>query len=287
MSLRNPMGIVEKARRHGVAVPGFNIHNLEMLRGVIDGAAAERANVIVQITPTALAHGGLEYITACLRAAGEKLDFPIALHLDHCDSPELIIQCIRAGFTSVMIDASKLPYDENVEQVRRIVEIGHACGVAVEGELGRVGGTEDDLHVSDAEAYYTVPEEALSYVQETKIDMLAVAIGTAHGVYKGEPKLDFDRLAAIRDLVPVPLVLHGASGVPEASVRRAIENGIAKVNIATELKMPMAEAIRACFAKNPEESDPRKYMRAGKEAVEAMVVRKIRMCNASGLADLT
>ena len=278
MALRNPMGIIEEARRRGVAVPGFNIHNLEMLRGVIDGAEKLHAPVIVQITPTALAHGGLPYITACAKAAGELLDFPIALHLDHCGDVPLIMRCLRAGFTSVMIDAAELPYEENVATVRRVAEIAHDCGVAVEGEIGRIGGTEDELHVNDAEAYYTVPEEAQAYARETGIDMIAVAIGTAHGVYKGEPKLDFARLRAIASLVKVPIVLHGASGVPDASVREAIRNGISKVNIATELKMPMADAIKACFCAKPDESDPRKYMRAGKEAVQAMVEKKIQLC---------
>lgn len=285
MGLVNPLFFIEAARRKGMAIAAFNVHNLETIQGVVEGAAAERAPVIIQTTPGTLKHAGIPYVAACVKVAAELHDIPIALHVDHCPSYSTIEECIRYGYTSVMIDGSKLPYDENVSLVKRVVELAHGIGVAVEGELGRIGGTEDDLSIDEMEAVFTVPEEADAFVEATGIDTLAIAIGTAHGVYKGEPKLDFKRLAAIRERVSLPLVLHGASGVPEDSVKTAIQGGICKINIATELKIPMANAIQQVFEENPEENDPRNYMGAAKEAVKEVVRQKIRLCGCSGLAD--
>lgn len=285
MGLVNPLFFIEAARRKGMAIAAFNVHNLETIQGVVEGAAAERAPVIIQTTPGTLKHAGIPYVAACVKVAAELHDIPIALHVDHCPSYSTIEECIRYGYTSVMIDGSKLPYDENVSLVKRVVELAHGIGVAVEGELGRIGGTEDDLSIDEMEAVFTVPEEADAFVEATEIDTLAIAIGTAHGVYKGEPKLDFKRLAAIRERVSLPLVLHGASGVPEDSVKTAIQGGICKINIATELKIPMANAIQQVFEENPEENDPRNYMGAAKEAVKEVVRQKIRLCGCSGLAD--
>lgn len=285
MGLVNPLFFIEAARRKGMAIAAFNVHNLETIQGVVEGAAAERAPVIIQTTPGTLKHAGIPYVAACVKVAAELHDIPIALHVDHCPSYSTIEECIRYGYTSVMIDGSKLPYDENVSLVKRVVELAHGISVAVEGELGRIGGTEDDLSIDEMEAVFTVPEEADAFVEATGIDTLAIAIGTAHGVYKGEPKLDFKRLAAIRERVSLPLVLHGASGVPEDSVKTAIQGGICKINIATELKIPMANAIQQVFEENPEENDPRNYMGAAKEAVKEVVRQKIRLCGCSGLAD--
>lgn len=184
-----------------------------------------------------------------------------------------------------MIDGSELPYEENVALVKKVVDLAHCVGVAVEGELGRIGGTEDDMSVDEREATFTVREEAKAFVDATGIDTLAVAIGTTHGIYKWEPKLDFKRLDNIRKLVDIPLVLHGASGVDDESIRKAVAGGICKVNIATELKIPMAEAIQKVFSVKPQENDPRKYMGAAKEAVKDAVRRKIRLCGCNGLAD--
>jgi len=285
MGLVNPLFFIEAARRKGIAIAAFNVHNLETIQGVVEGAAAERAPVIVQTTPGTLKHAGIPYVAACVKVAAELHDIPIALHVDHCSSYSTIEECIRYGYTSVMIDGSKLPYDENVNLVKRVVELAHGVCVAVEGELGRIGGTEDDLSIDEREAALTVPEEADAFAKATGIDTLAIAIGTAHGVYKGEPKLDYKRLAAIKERVSLPLVLHGASGVPEASIKAAIQGGIAKINIATELKIPMAHAIQQVFKEKPEENDPRNYMGAAKEAVKEVVRQKIRLCGCSGLAD--
>ncbi len=285
MPLVNPLYFLDKAREKGIAIAAFNVHNLETIQAVVEGAAEEKSPVIIQTTPGTLKHAGIPYVAACVKEAGRLYDLPIALHVDHCPSYQTIVQCIQHGYTSVMIDGSMLPYDENVALVKKVVETAHYAGVAVEGELGRIGGTEDDMVVEDENAFFTVPSEAKAFVEDTGIDFLAVAIGTAHGIYKGEPKLQFERLSEIRKTVDVPLVLHGASGVPEASIKEAIRRGITKINIATELKIPMAEAIKRSFADNPRENDPRNYMGAAKKAVKKAVREKIQMCGSSGFAD--
>lgn len=284
MALVNPMGFIRQAQRHHVAIASFNIHNLETVQAVVEGAAEENCPVIVQTTPGTLKHAGIPYIGAIVKAASEKYDIPIALHLDHCSSFETILQCIRCGYTSVMIDTAHLPYDENVAMVKKVVEVAHAVGVAVEGELGKIGGTEDDLTVDQRSASFTVPEEAKDFVDKTGIDMLAIAIGTAHGVYKGIPNLDFERLTAIRNTVDLPLILHGASGVPDDQIKESLKRGISKINIATELKLPMAAAIQDTFAKKPTENDPRNYMGNAKKAVKEVVKQKIRLCNGTDFA---
>lgn len=285
MPLVNPLYFLDKAREKGIAIAAFNVHNLETIQAVVEGAAEEKSPVIIQTTPGTLKHAGIPYVAACVKEAGRLYDIPIALHVDHCPSYQTIVQCIQHGYTSVMIDGSMLPYDENVALVKKVVETAHYAGVAVEGELGRIGGTEDDMVVEDENAFFTVPSEAKAFVEDTGIDFLAVAIGTAHGIYKGEPKLQFERLSEIRKTVDVPLVLHGASGVSEASIKEAIRRGITKINIATELKIPMAEAIKRSFADNPRENDPRNYMGAAKKAVKKAVREKIQMCGSSGFAD--
>lgn len=285
MALVNPMGFIQKAQERGVAIASFNVHNLETIQAVAEGAALENCPVIIQTTPGTLKHAGIGYVAAIVKQAAREYDVPIALHVDHCTSFETIIQCIRGGYTSVMIDTAHLPYEENVAMVRKVVEIAHAAGVAVEGELGRIGGTEDLLQVDAREAAFTVPSEAKDFVERTGIDMLAIAIGTAHGEYRGEPKLDFDRLSAIRKVVDIPLILHGASGVPDQQIRESLHRGISKINIATELKIPMAAAIQDTFSRNPKENDPRKYMGNAKNAVTEVVRQKIRLCGGTNLAD--
>jgi tagatose bisphosphate family class II aldolase len=286
MPLVSSLALIQKAKAQKKAIAAFNIHNLETIQAVIEGAAEMRAPVIIQTTPGTLRHAGVAYIGAIIRKAAEIHDIPIALHMDHCPSYDTIVSCIQNHYTSVMVDGSRLPYNENVRLVSDVVRMAHAVGVQVEGEIGRISGVEDDIFVNHVEAALTVPGEAKQFVEDTGIDTLAVAIGTAHGMYSGEPKLDFERLTAIYDLVDVPLVLHGASGVPDESIREAIRRGIAKINIATELKNPMADAIKKAFKDNPEENDPRKYMGAAKDAVKQMVIRKIRLSHSAGLADL-
>lgn len=283
MALVNPRIFMQKAQEKGVAIAAFNVHNLETIQAVMEGAAEEMAPVIIQTTPGTLKHAGLHNVAAIVKAQAALYDIPVALHVDHCTSFDTIVKCIQHGYTSVMIDSAELPYEENIQSVRRVVEVAHAAGVFVEAEIGRIGGVEDDMFINEEEAAFTVPEEAADFAQATGIDSLAIAIGTAHGMYKGEPKLDFARLSAIRKLVQIPLVLHGASGVPDDSIRESLTRGIVKINIATELKLPMADAIRASLM-NAEESDPRNYMGAARNAVKKVVKDKIRLCNSSGLA---
>ena len=285
MALMSPLEFVLAAREKGIAIGAFNVHNLETIQAVIEGAAEERAPVIVQTTPGTLKHAGIECIAACVRTVSDLYDVPVALHLDHCSSLGTIVRCIRLGYTSVMIDGSQLPYDENVEVVRKVAGLAHCVGVAVEAELGRVAGVEDDLKVDELRSALTDPSEARDFARSTGVDMLAVAIGTAHGVYKGKPELDLERLSAIREIVEIPLVLHGASGVPDETVAETIRRGICKINIATELKTAMAGAIKACLLMDQGESDPRRYMGAAKDAVKQLVRTKIQLFGSSGLAD--
>ena len=216
--------------------------------------------------------------------AAEKYNIPIAIHLDHFEVIDEIKHFVDLGFKSTMIDASHAPFEENVSTVKKVVEYAHKYDATVEAELGRLGGQEDDLVVDEKDSKYTNPKQAKEYVERTGIDSLAVAIGTAHGLYKGEAKLDLDRLKEIRDMVDVPLVLHGASDVPDELVKKAISLGICKVNVATDLKIPFSDAVKKYFIENPEANDPRKYMTPGKEAMKKVVEHKIMVCGSNGKA---
>lgn len=283
MSLVNPLKLLQKSNKMDVAIPAFNIHNLETAKAVIEAASEVNSPVMIATTPGTLRHAEVSCIASIVKSLSELHEIPIALHLDHCNEYETIIAALRNGYTSVMIDAAELPYEENVKLVRDVVKTAHSIDVPVEAELGRIGGTEDDLTVDEREATLTVPNEAKKFIEDTGIDTLAIAIGTAHGVYKGEPKLDYERLSKIYNLVDIPLVLHGASGVPTESVKKAIKLGISKVNIATELKIPMADAIKKYFKNNPNSNDPRKYLGVGQEAIKTVVKDKISMCNSNKL----
>lgn len=269
------------AQKNGYAVPAFNIHNLETIQVVVETACEMRSPVILAATPSTVKYAGVEFLYEMAKAATGKYDIPIALHLDHHESIEDIKKAIDMGYKSVMIDASHHEFANNIDIVKSIVDYAHKYDVTVEAELGKLGGQEDDLVVDEKDAMYTNPEQAIEFVEKTGIDSLAVAIGTAHGLYKSEPKLDFDRLGEIRKKVSIPLVLHGASGVPFESVQKTIDLGITKVNIATELKIPFAQAIKEFFDANPNESDPRKYLIPAKNAMKNVVIDKITMCKSS------
>jgi len=208
---------------------------------------------------------------------------PVALHLDHGTSFDQVIQCIRYGFTSVMIDGSKYSLEENIALTKKVVEIARAVGVSTEAELGKIGGTEDDISVSDKDAMLTNPNDVKYFVEQTNVDSLAVAIGTAHGQYKFEPKLDFDRLAKIRDLVDIPIVLHGSSGVPDKDVQKAISLGVRKVNIDTNIREAFVKGVREAV-KDPKEIDPRKLLGPARDEMIAIVREKIRIFGSSGKA---
>lgn len=280
----NTVDMFQKAKKEKYAIPAFNIHNLETFQVVVDTAAELNSPVILASTPGTISYSGGDYLVSMGSAAAERYEIPIALHLDHFESFEEIKKYIDFGFKSVMIDASHHPFDENVKNVKQVVEYAHEHGVSVEAELGRLGGVEDDLVVDEKDAKFTNPEQAREFIELTGIDSLAVAIGTAHGLYKGEPKIDFERLEDIHSVVNIPLVLHGASDIPDAMVKRTIKLGICKVNIATDLKIPFSNAVKQYFNENPDANDPRKYMTPGKEAMKEVVVEKILMCGSNGKA---
>jgi tagatose 1,6-diphosphate aldolase GatY/KbaY len=266
------------AQRNQYAVPAFNIHNLETFQVAVETAAELRSPVIIAGTPSTTTYAGSEYLVAIAEVAARKYDIPIAIHLDHFEEFDQIEKYIQDGFRSAMMDASHCSFEENIERVKKVVAYAHRHDTTVEAELGKLGGQEDDLIVDEKDAIYTNPDQAGEFVARTNIDSLAVAIGTAHGLYKGEPKLDFDRLAEIRKRVSIPLVLHGASDIPDEFVRKAISLGICKVNVATDLKIPFSDAVKKFFIENPKESDPRKYMTPGKLAMKEIVAHKIKVC---------
>lgn len=284
MSFVNSRELLNDARVHGYAVGAFNVENMEMMQAVIAAAEAESAPLVLQTTPSTLKYAGTAIFSAMAQAMAERAKIPVAIHLDHGDGFELCRRAAWDGYTSLMIDGSKLPLEDNIALVRRVVQMAGDVPQqpAVEAELGRLGGKEDSLEVLDGEDIYTDPGEAARFVEETKIDSLAVAIGTAHGFYKGEPKLDFDRLAQLRDAVPVPLVLHGSSGVPDADVQHAISLGVCKVNFATELRAAYTVAVRQTLASDSALYDPKKFGATGREAVIELVRHRISVCGACG-----
>jgi fructose-bisphosphate aldolase class II len=216
--------------------------------------------------------------------AASLASIPVAIHLDHGPSFEVVMMALRAGFTSIMRDASKLPYEENVAEVRKVVEACHAIGVPVEAEIGRLGGAEEHVVVSEREAAMSDPDECASFVDDAGFDFLAVAIGNAHGFYKGEPKLDFERLEAIRDRVSVPLVLHGASGIPDDAITKAVELGICKINIDTEIRNAFIRTMQAFTTENPDQIDPRKVFAPCIDAMQAVVEHKMEIFRSAGRA---
>ena len=270
MSLETTKEMLKRAQGCGYAVGAFNVENMEMAMGVLRAAEELCAPVILQTTPSTLRYAPPAAFAGMVRALAEGCRVPVALHLDHGDSPGLCMEAAGSGYTSVMMDGSKLPFEENIAVTARVRgELPE--GISLEAELGTVGGKEDSR---EAEGAYTDPGAAAEYVRRTGADSLAVAIGTAHGFYQGEPRLDFERLEAIREAVEVPLVLHGASGVPDGKVRRAVELGICKVNFATELRAAYTLGVREAL-KDPGVYDPKVYGRAGAAAVAALVKGKL------------
>jgi fructose-bisphosphate aldolase class II len=263
--------------KNGYAVGQFNVNNLEFLQAIVEVAEEERSPVILGVSEGAMKYMGLEYTVAMAKAAAEKASVPVILHLDHGSSYQVVLKCIRAGFSSIMIDASHYPLEENIAKTKQVVDACHVLGIDVEGELGRIGGTEDDLTVDEREASLAIPEEAQRLVQETGIDALAPAIGSAHGPYKGKPELDFDRLAKIRDLTGVPLVLHGGSGIPDEDIRKAISLGVSKINVNTENQIAFTAKVREILINDAKVYDPRKILGPAREAIKEVVREKIRL----------
>ncbi|RIH86353.1 Fructose-bisphosphate aldolase [Meiothermus luteus] len=299
--------VLNKARREGYAVPSFNTNNLEITQAILETAEALRAPVFIQVSDGARKYAGLENLANLVRDMASRVSVPVVLHLDHGADYKMVLQALRAGFTSVMIDASHHPFEENVHETKKCVEAAHAVGVSVEAELGRLQGIEDNIVVEAKDAFLTDPDEAARFVEETGIDYLAIAIGTSHGAYKGKgrPYIDHARLEQIAQKVSIPLVLHGSSGVPQwlkdkmkatgadlgdptgihdEDVRRAIPNGIAKINIDTDLRLAFTAGIREVVMGNPKEFDPRKILGKGREYLKQVIREKFELMGTVGRA---
>lgn len=276
--------ILLDAHKKGYAVGAFNVNNMEIVQAIIEAAKETNSPVILQASQGGLKYAGVEYIAAMAKVAAETAKVPVAIHLDHGTDFVQIMKCIRNGFTSVMIDGSKYPLEENIAITKKVVEIAHAVGVSVEAELGKIGGTEDDITVDERDATFTDPDEAERFVKETGVDYLAIAIGTAHGPYKGEPKLDFDRLKVIKERLNMPIVLHGSSGVPEDSIRKAVSLGVNKINIDTDIRMAFNKGVRDFVNNNPDVYDPRKILGPAREEMKKVIIEKMIMFGSAGRA---
>ncbi len=281
MSIISTKYLLQDAQARGYAVPAFNIHNAETIQAILEVCKELNSPVILAGTPGTFKHIAFEEIYALCEAYSESYGIPLALHLDHHETLADITRKVNAGVRSAMIDGSHFPFAENVKLVKSVVDFCHRFDCSAEAELGRLGGVEDDMDVDEESAFLTDPQEARRFVELTGVDSLAVAIGTAHGLYTKRPKIDFKRLGEIREVVSVPLVLHGASDVPDEFVRRTIELGVCKVNVATELKIAFAAAVKKWFGDNPEGNDPRYYMRVGMDAMKEVVRSKVAVCGSA------
>ena len=299
MPLVTTKEMFEKAYEGGYAIGAFNVNNMEIIQGITEAAKELNSPLILQVSKGARNYANPIYLTKLVEAALEDTGLPICLHLDHGDSFETCKSCIDGGFTSVMIDGSHLPFEENIAVTKRVVEYAHDRGVVVEGELGRLAGVEDEIKVSAEDSSYTRPEEVYEFASKTGVDSLAIAIGTSHGAFKfkGEPKLRFDILEKVTEILPgFPIVLHGASsvipefveminkyggdmpgaqGVPEELLRKAAESAVCKINIDSDLRLAMTGTIRKHFAEHPSDFDPRQYLKPAREAIKQMVAHKI------------
>ena len=272
------------AQKGNYAVGAFNVENMEMVMAVMEAAEELKSPVIMQTTPSTVKYAGLDFFLANVKAAAERASVPVAMHLDHGSSFELAMQAYRTGYTSIMIDGSHESFEGNIAVSKAVADACAPSGIPVEAELGKVGGKEDDLDGGDDNPY-TEPNQAVEVVKRTGVNSLAVAIGTAHGVYKGEPKLDLDRLSEIRKVVDIPLVLHGTSGVPDETVTECVNRGICKVNYATDLRIAFTKGVEAVFEENPDVIDPKKYNAKGKEYVKEYVMSKMRVVKSVGKAE--
>ena len=299
MPLVTTTEMFKKAYEGGFAIGAFNVNNMEIVQGITEAAKEVNAPLILQVSAGARRYANHTYLMKLVEAAVEETGLPICLHLDHGDSFELCKACIDGGFTSVMIDGSHLPFEENIKLTKQVVDYAHERGVVVEGELGRLAGIEDDVNVSEEAAAFTKPDEVEEFVSRTGVDSLAIAIGTSHGAFKfkGEAKLRFDILEEIARRLPgFPIVLHGASsvipelvdkinkyggsmpgakGVPEDMLRKAAKSAVCKINIDSDLRLAMTATIREYFAQNPSHFDPRQYLGPARQAIKDLVKHKI------------
>ncbi len=301
MPLVTTTEMFKKAYAGGYAVGAFNVNNMEIIQGITRAAKKHNAPVILQVSAGARKYASHGYLVAMVKAAAEETGLPIALHLDHGPDFETCKACIDGGFTSVMIDGSHLPYEENVALTKQVVEYAHPRGVVVEGELGQLAGIEDDVNVSEDDAHFTDPDQVFDFVTRTGVDSLAIAIGTSHGAYKfkpgQKPQLRFDILEEVAEKLPgFPIVLHGASsvnqddvktinqyggqmpdaiGIPEEMLRKASSMAVCKINVDSDIRIAMTAAVRKHFAENPTHFDPRQYLTPARDAIERVVSHKI------------
>lgn len=283
MALVTTKQLMLDAQKGGYAIGAFNVENMEMVQAVVAAAEELRSPVILQTTPSTVKYADLSYFYANVKAAANHAGVPVVMHLDHGNSFELAMRALRVGYTSIMIDGSHDSFEQNIAVTKAVVDACHPSQIPVEAELGKVGGKEDDLDGGEGGGY-TVPSEAAEFVTATGIDSLAVAIGTAHGVYKGTPKLDVERLSEIREAVSVPLVLHGTSGVPDDAVKECICRGICKVNYATDLRIAFSNGVKEVLGANPDTIDPKKYNACGRDKVKEYVMGKMEVCGSAGKA---
>lgn len=282
MSFVTTKEMLLEADKNHYAVGAFNVENMEMVMAVIKACEELNSPAILQTTPSTVKYAGLNMYYANVAAAAKAAKVPIALHLDHGNSYDLAINALETGYTSIMIDGSKLPFEENISLAAKVVNACKAKDIPVEAELGKVGGKEDETNCDNPE--YTDPDDAVKFVKETGISSLAVAIGTAHGIYKGTPKLNVELLSEIKKVITIPLVLHGASGVPDETVKDCIRRGISKVNFATELRIAYTNGIKDYLKEDPDVYDPKKYCARGMEYVTELVKQKITICQSADKA---
>ena len=271
------------AKKDGYAVGAFNVENMEMVKAVIAAAEELNAPVMLQTTPSTVKYGTLETFAGIVKAEAAKTKIPVCLHLDHGNSFELAVQAMKAGYTSVMIDGSHEDFENNIAVTKKVVDVANAFGIPVEAELGKVGGKEDDLE-ADTDTN-TDPQEAKEFVERTGVTSLAVAIGTAHGFYVGTPVLDKERLSEISEVVDIPLVLHGASGLSDEDVSDCVKRGICKVNFATELRAAYSKAVKELLAEKPDTIDPKAYGKTAIAAVKELVMARMKVCGCDGKAE--
>ena len=277
MALVTSKKLLKDAQKGGYAIAAFNVENMEMVMAVIEAAREENCPILIQTTPSTVKYGSAPLYGAIVKELAQNIDVPIAMHLDHGESYEAAISAMMSGYTSIMIDGSQLSFEDNIALTKKVVGAAHAVGIPVEAELGKVGGKEDDLDVGQTDDK-TDPREAAEFVERTGADFLAVAIGTAHGLYKGTPNIDVERLKEIRKLVDIPLVLHGATGVDDEVVKQCIKTGISKVNYATELRIAYTDGIKEVVQKDSSIFDPKVLGRAGMAKVKAVAIKNIRTC---------
>lgn len=276
--------MIQHAWEHGYAIGAFSAHNAETIRAILLAAEQEQAPIMIQVGQKVISVMGLKPMKAMIDAFMHDITVPVCIHLDHSRSFEQSMQAVQAGFQSVMFDGSHLSFDENVRITRAVADVAHALNIGMEGEIGKIGGTEDDISVDEKDALITSCDEALKFSTLTAVDYLAVSIGTAHGLYKQEPKLALERLQEIREIVKKPIVLHGGSGVPDDQIRKAVALGVAKVNVDTELRQSFTEGMMEVLGKDPEEYVLAISLGRGRELMQAKVAEKIRLFGSNGKA---